>query len=243
MALIETKSYARAVDDLDRAIQLEPGNAQAYYQRGLARERDDQRAKAIADYKMALAYDDHMSEARQALARAIADERRHKPLVAAREDKAEPAVKERDQTARDDGDAPKPAQNSKDDKKETNVDKNELKVDNKAARTDKVDENTSEKKTTEKKTYDKKAHDQKTTQHAKEGKNSRNLPDRKTAERHLKQREHDARSHKERQKAAARKPEKHKAVAAPPRERNRRAGAPDLRRRDTRFSEIWNDRR
>ena len=43
--------------------------------------------------------------------------------------------------------------------------------------------------------------------------------------------------------AVARKPEKRKAAAAPPRERSHRAGAPDLRRGDTRFSEIWNDRR
>ena len=79
MVLIETKSYARAVDDLDRAIQLDPKNAQAYYQRGLAREQDDQRAKAIADYKMALVHDRNMNEARKALARATAYARNPKP--------------------------------------------------------------------------------------------------------------------------------------------------------------------
>ena len=49
--LMETKSYAKAVDDLDNVIRLNPHDAQGYYQRGLAHEQDGDLGKAIADYK------------------------------------------------------------------------------------------------------------------------------------------------------------------------------------------------
>jgi tetratricopeptide (TPR) repeat protein len=78
-ALMQTKSYAKAADDLDRVIQIDPKNAQAYYQRGLARERDNKFSDAVADYKKAIERDRNMGDARKALARAEAGERRHKP--------------------------------------------------------------------------------------------------------------------------------------------------------------------
>ena len=46
--LMETKSYAKAVDDLDSVIRLNPHDAQGYYQRGLAHEQDGDFGKAIA---------------------------------------------------------------------------------------------------------------------------------------------------------------------------------------------------
>ncbi|MEI9805819.1 MAG: tetratricopeptide repeat protein [Pseudolabrys sp.] len=67
--MVETKSYAKAIEDFDRAIQLEPRNSQTYFQRAQARERDNQRDKAIADYRLALARDQNNAEARKALAR------------------------------------------------------------------------------------------------------------------------------------------------------------------------------
>ena len=57
-----------------------------------------------------------MADARKALARTMAVERQHKPRVAEREDKAEPAAKERERSTRDSGVGPKAAQTPKDDK-------------------------------------------------------------------------------------------------------------------------------
>jgi len=68
-ALMEIKSYAKAAEDYDRLIAAEPGNAQAYYQRGLAREQEHQRDKALADYKQAVARDANFADARAAVAR------------------------------------------------------------------------------------------------------------------------------------------------------------------------------
>jgi hypothetical protein len=78
MVLMQTRSYAKAADDFDRVIQLEPKNAQVYYQRGLARERDNKFSDAITDYKNALERDRNMGDARKALARAEAGARHNK---------------------------------------------------------------------------------------------------------------------------------------------------------------------
>ncbi|MGH6682968.1 MAG: tetratricopeptide repeat protein [Pseudolabrys sp.] len=77
---MQTRSYARAIDDLDRVIQIEPKNAQAYYQRGFAFERSGQRTKAIDDYTAALARDGSMTVARDALVHVTAEERRQQDL-------------------------------------------------------------------------------------------------------------------------------------------------------------------
>ncbi len=61
--LMDSKNYARAAEDYDRLIQLDPRNAQTYYLRGLAREQNNERDKAVADYKLALARDRNMADA------------------------------------------------------------------------------------------------------------------------------------------------------------------------------------
>ena len=66
---MEAKAYAKAADDFDRIIRLDPNKRRGYYQRGLAHEHGNDGAKAIADYKLALARDQHMIDARKALAR------------------------------------------------------------------------------------------------------------------------------------------------------------------------------
>jgi tetratricopeptide (TPR) repeat protein len=53
-----------AVEDLNRAIELEPGNAEAYYQRGLAYSLLGEGAKALPDYEQTCALDpDHAKAA------------------------------------------------------------------------------------------------------------------------------------------------------------------------------------
>jgi Flp pilus assembly protein TadD len=49
--LIGTKDAEEAIEDLSRAIALEPGNAEAYYQRGLAYALTGAVDKALADYE------------------------------------------------------------------------------------------------------------------------------------------------------------------------------------------------
>jgi tetratricopeptide (TPR) repeat protein len=74
-----SKSYVKAVDDLNSAIKLDPRDAHGYYQRGLAYEADGDFSKAIADYKSALARNRRLTEAHKALARA-AGEAKHAKL-------------------------------------------------------------------------------------------------------------------------------------------------------------------
>jgi tetratricopeptide (TPR) repeat protein len=244
MALIETKSYAKAVDDLDRAIRLDPRNAQAYYQRGLAREHDDQRVLAIADYKLALTHDRRMDDARKALARAMTDERNHKPHVAARTDKVDqatkqtaPSPKQPDVVAVESGDktgsTPKSRIEVRPDKSGKKIDKNEQKI----ARTATVSDNKKDAKDERAApSGDKKPSDKRIARLTHDGKDQR-LHDRKTVERGSRH-ERDARKHNDRPKTAAHKPVKRKVAAAPPRVRYYRAGS-----RETRFTDIWNDKR
>ena len=53
-ALMQTKNYAKAIEDFDRIVKLEPRNARVYYRRGQAYEQIRQRDQAIADYQAAL---------------------------------------------------------------------------------------------------------------------------------------------------------------------------------------------
>ena len=85
---METKSYAKAVDDLDSVIRLNPHDAQGYYQRGLAHEQDGDFSKAIADYKTALTRNRNFSDAQKALARAASAERQEKSARSARTPRA-----------------------------------------------------------------------------------------------------------------------------------------------------------
>jgi tetratricopeptide (TPR) repeat protein len=92
--LTETKNFAKAADDLDRLIKLDGKNAQLYYQRGSLREKDSKHDLAVADYKLALARDRNMNEARQALARVEADiarERKQREAGLAKEKKSKGA--------------------------------------------------------------------------------------------------------------------------------------------------------
>jgi tetratricopeptide (TPR) repeat protein len=66
---METKSYARAVGDLDSVIKLNPRDAQGYYQRGMAYENAGNHAKAVEDYRTALSRNANLADAREALAR------------------------------------------------------------------------------------------------------------------------------------------------------------------------------
>ena len=75
MALMQTKDYAKAADDFDHISALDPKNAQVYYQRGLAREQIQQFDRAMADFKLALAHDRNLDDARRALTRATAEDR------------------------------------------------------------------------------------------------------------------------------------------------------------------------
>ena len=109
---METKSYAKAVDDLDSVIKLNPRDAQGYYQRGLAYEQNGDFGKAIEDYKTALARNGKFGDARKALARATAAERQAKvapkevkPQVAKQDDK--PPVT--DKAAKPEQKAPQPS--------------------------------------------------------------------------------------------------------------------------------------
>jgi tetratricopeptide (TPR) repeat protein len=52
-----------AVEDLDRAIELDPGNAEAYYQRGMAYALTGDTAKALADYEQALSLNPYHKKA------------------------------------------------------------------------------------------------------------------------------------------------------------------------------------
>ncbi len=45
-ALMQAKSYAKAAENYDRLIALEPKNARAFYQRGLAYEQAGQTRQA-----------------------------------------------------------------------------------------------------------------------------------------------------------------------------------------------------
>ena len=49
--------HQRAIEDFDKAIQLDPGYAKAYYNRGLAYRRLGQHTKAEADYARACSLD------------------------------------------------------------------------------------------------------------------------------------------------------------------------------------------
>jgi tetratricopeptide (TPR) repeat protein len=53
-----------AIEDLTQAVTLDPGNAEAYYQRGLAYTLTGERDKALADYEQTCALDpDHVKAA------------------------------------------------------------------------------------------------------------------------------------------------------------------------------------
>jgi tetratricopeptide (TPR) repeat protein len=61
--------YDEALEHLDRAIELEPLNAEAYHNRGLVHERKGQREAAVAQYRSALSYRPGYEPAARALRR------------------------------------------------------------------------------------------------------------------------------------------------------------------------------
>jgi tetratricopeptide (TPR) repeat protein len=61
--------YDEALVQLDRAIELDPLNAEAYYNRGLVYERQGKRGEALAEYRTALRYRTDYEPARAALLR------------------------------------------------------------------------------------------------------------------------------------------------------------------------------
>jgi len=61
--------YDEALEQLDRAVELEPLNAEAYHNRGLVHERKGQREAAIAQYRSALRYRPGYEPAARALHR------------------------------------------------------------------------------------------------------------------------------------------------------------------------------
>jgi hypothetical protein len=188
-----------------------------------------------------------MVEARKGLER-VSQESRRKPRTNERAAKIEPAiedvkeikndkdVKQSEQSGRD-NDVPKAAQVRK---SETIIDKKTSKTENKKSA--KIDN----KKIDNKKSARADNVDKKTAQASKNAdKNSRNIHDRKTAESkkpdsRTKQREKEARAHNKRQKAE-RSSDKHRKYVRDETPRYHRAGAPEVRRRDTRFTDIWTD--
>ena len=74
-AFLRTKNYAKAIDEFGAVVRLQPGDATAYYLRGQARERNGERDKAVADYKLALARDGNLREAQKALSSALGEDR------------------------------------------------------------------------------------------------------------------------------------------------------------------------
>ncbi|MES1925683.1 ankyrin repeat domain-containing protein [Salinisphaera sp. T31B1] len=65
--------YADAVAAFSDAIAFQPDQAQAYYRRGLARAATGASEPAAADLRAAIAYDDQLHAAREALARLYVD--------------------------------------------------------------------------------------------------------------------------------------------------------------------------
>ncbi|MCA9891205.1 MAG: tetratricopeptide repeat protein, partial [Anaerolineae bacterium] len=65
LAYYELKQYEQAIADYDKAIQLEPQYASAYYNRGLAYYMLNEYDLAIADYEAALKFDPNHENARK----------------------------------------------------------------------------------------------------------------------------------------------------------------------------------
>ncbi len=237
-ALMETKAYAKAVDDLDSVIRLNPRDTQGYYLRGLAHEQDGDLNRAIADYKTALERDRNFGDAKRALARAANEEKKAKATQ--KQDNSRVAAPE--ETA--------PPQ-----KLEANIDQVPLPVE---ARREPRSAKTNaypEKPARQAKLDDKLKLDQpkpNIVEHkatAVEHKTQINKPQEQTSARDTRlRREREARLHQDRDKAKR----KSAADRTPPAGiRYYRAGATDMRnsdyhyvirRRDTSFSDIWNDR-
>jgi Flp pilus assembly protein TadD len=67
--LLDEQQYQGAVEELSRAVAMNPGNALAFNNRGVALAALGQRAAASADFEQALVLDAHLNEARENLKR------------------------------------------------------------------------------------------------------------------------------------------------------------------------------
>ena len=243
---------AGAVADYDIVLANEPKNASAYYQRAIGREKLAQRDGALADYKLALANDQNMADARKAVARMTAEDLKNKPRVAELEKKVEPAVKTAEMPAPDKVETIKAAPALKE-KQEV---KPPVAADNPKIATP-LPPVRDEKKIAVAATPDvKPSQESKPAQWSRtDSKISRKEPDRKSAERSDKKRqaerhgkhEKEARSRKEREKTAHIE-QKRRKIVQDDKPRVIRAGSDesrnlDRRRSDTRFTEIWTERR
>jgi hypothetical protein len=188
-----------------------------------------------------------MTEARKALARMTAEERQRKPRMAERGIKVEPTVKQSDKPASNKAEIAQATPPSKDDKAKTApAPKDEKKV-TVATKADEKPAQEIQKSEEPRKSKDggKIAHNDRDREQAEHSDKKRE------AERHDKKHEKEARSHKEREKAAH-AADKHRKIVKDETPRYQRAGATEarrsgdryeIRRRDTRFTDIWNERR
>jgi tetratricopeptide (TPR) repeat protein len=230
-----------AIADYDAVLKGEPANTKAYYQRGLAREKVSQYEGAVADFRMALARDANMADARKALARALAMTPREKSRLAEGNVKSEvraaPDSKESDKSTGAIAGNPNVRLPPAPEKKSADVvlQKDAGKPAQKMRETEKSQEPIKLQETKIEETKNQKP-SEKLVRYERE---------RKTAEHHGKKHEKEARAQRQRHRTAQ-AIERRRIVVQSNEPRYIRAGSEDSRRmgsRDTRFTDIWNDRR
>jgi len=78
-ALGALRRYDRALEHLNRAIELDPLNVEAYHNRAVIHERQGNREAALEDYRTALRYQPQYEPSRQALIRLTGDANVNQP--------------------------------------------------------------------------------------------------------------------------------------------------------------------